>query len=1177
MKNRRAPSAPRFLLALSLGLALASASGCIQANPFHSAKASPNQEGRTPATTTDEPAPQQPPKAADIPKINSPYCEMKEGGQFQVKDRPLPAQLTTAIQQWTTNAQIVGTSVDQMREDLLTNPNAFGRVAGVLQSTDRPAMELKESLVPILAQIPAAYRLSAQVLLEAYFQIAAMRLELELMQDPWMGTSQDPQTKTAKAWSMSELRAKYTLTLPTTLEQTLFAHGTYSLPGVTLDANGKDGQTTYTLSPSPESVFRAMVRVAARSPKVGGLHRSYVETVRCILGRAILGKYALNKVILDKGDLGQPLPAEQNFCLGARAADFIDFVRQDTNFTREMILRSVFLKNIPNFIDNLPEDTSKFMAKWGLYINLTYLAAFPEEISAINANRKTAGKEMVPSADYKAAFDHLQSTIEAEYQKASGLQALRSVWTRPNIQSQLALILQGCGVTLVNRDGNPLSVNDVVDSLKHSDDIFFLSNLYGDISAVPGRWTDLNHAQLTTALRDYIVAKKLEGSMHAIRDLVIYYGGPKAARVDELLQVTYDDLRAALSTEFNQMWNAHPETQKWLEDVVTKIESERGNAESYNQLLTAFTEELVKGAEKVAKVVDPKRDASTLQYNEKAVLDVLSPTIGRLTGNNPSRFALLYNESDSTTRNKLWGQIRGMLESETKANGGTCNNDAQVKGIWDWAVGGLFKSQSNIDRRATSQDCYLFTMLAGAIGADGTTTPNDMKHTLDVLKATLGDSKTNEFIEEYRKRLASLLTADNRLLDLPIKENGDDRLWKKMVHVKETKALEPDVITGLKQSVGNLLGYLNTVTHATKKEDLEFFIKRTTVINTLLGEGEIDINRALDRLKPNGERVSTVLSGGDVGFIFPNLVEYHRDLQRRTRTAEDVKNILWEEFVQTNVNLGFIIVGGWAGKVALGVFPRFTGRAAARGFMASTLDRSGGRISSYINGQFDYTMLVFAGAAGRSILVEKRDADLESYRVSQLGLSEGVALMKKSTPFPLLSEDDYFHQAQYYEKASHEALVSAERNIALTTLPFFLGHGFQWIEASVMSGRRFLATHGRFGQALNQFTLRSSFNARRMYVTRDLRILGNPELDVGSLQAARTSKWQAAKTDHQRFIVDEAYNRIITAFGRDARAYAEYPEMQEAFAQALFGNRGSLQQLKDLNDEYLRVTNGGLE
>ena len=379
-----------------------------------------------------------------------------------------------------------------------------------------------------------------------------------------------------------------------------------------------------------------------------------------------------------------------------------------------------------------------------------------------------------------------------------------------------------------------------------------------------------------------------------------------------------------------------------------------------------------------------------------------------------------------------------------------------------------------------------------------------------------------------------------------------------------------------------------------KDKEFEFFIKRSNVINSILGQDAMDQGQVLnDRLNPitSGDKVSRVLSNADIGFVFPDLVEYHRAMQDRLVKDEEMYREIWSEFIDSQMNIVLGVMGGWAIKSALGVLPRMSGGPA----VASLMDKAGKRAGNMISGHMDFTTVLLIGYIGR-LYVDKRDFDAELSRVDALRTSEGVAMMKLkshdtenagdrsivvgSSPFALITDDDYLKQKYYFEEASRNASDEIKANLYWLVLPVMAGFGIKAFSAGLsrlrMAKERDWGAIGYFKQKKFLNRMKGLVYLRKNMRTNDLAFFGNPMIELGQLQAARDVMMSKAVSPRQRFLINERYELIIKTFGKDIESLAGMPHLQQAYATALYGPSGSVRTLENIYSEYMRITHGGL-
>ena len=740
-------NAARELLVWSLIISLTLPVSCVQTRPNSAPAPAP--------APPPAPAPRSPAEVDEPPVMNFPvdpmpgYCVAKSPTAAMVRPDLLDPKFKSDVGQWNANAKAIFAPLLSMRDALLTEGSAFSRLGSTLNGSAAATTDFKAQTLALLAEFPRAYRQQGMAVITSYFRIVSLRAELQQLLEP-------------RRWGLDELRLQYAMELPPGVFAQYLASGDFNLPGIDVDPIQKNGQLVYRLSINGETTFNSLVRAAARSPGLQHPQEAYLETVRCAVGRAILGKYDLNEAILTGGNASQPLSPDENFCLGAKTRDFTTLAGRETDISRELLLRSDFLKGLPQFSTKLSTATTNFLKSNGMIGQMADLAAFPDLLSTLNINRMNSGLPVLdPDGAFKTAFAEIDQLINAEYGKYPAWGDLRLVWKNPAIQAQLNSIFTSCDLPMVDREGKPLTVNDYWTNLMRADDVVFLATLYSDIGSVPGRWLSMDRDQLTTTLRNYILTKKVEASMQAFSYLVDYlYVSARSADPDDTMAVVYDDLSRSLQAEFTRIWDAKPELQNWLNGMVDTIEREKTNPNAYHGMLQAFTGDLIQGADAIAKIMDPKRAASTLPYDEQHVLGALTVWINSLSPDNRRRYDLLVNTHDPVQRNQLWNGIHDLLVKEAAQKGATCGAPGLGERVRN-LVGGWF-SQKSVDKTLASDDCTNLTMVAQAINSDRTKRPDDLASTLAALRDNgIDDGKLNDWITDYRQRLASSITAES--------------------------------------------------------------------------------------------------------------------------------------------------------------------------------------------------------------------------------------------------------------------------------------------------------------------------------------------------------------------------------------------------------------------------------
>jgi hypothetical protein len=1140
---------------------------------------------RRPSTDEQSTPPSTAPVAPAVPTIvpitdEVHFCATNSDGGHSVLPELLKGDqgLNSEIESWEKAAQALFDQLSNTRDALLTTAKAYTGLKALLANSEAPMTDLKTRAANILNQIPASYRRQGQEILTNYFNIVASRSQLEQFMEP---------TK----WGIERLRAKYLIQLNVNAGNTLLGVGDYYLPGVDIEIATESTSLVYKLALSGETVFNSLVRAAARTPL---LHprEAYVETVRCTLGRAIISKLTLNQNILGNEGRALPISNDENFCLGAKAEDLKTLAERDSNVSRELQLRAIFAKSLPEIATKMSKGTRTFLRNSGLQSHIAMLAGFPANLSVIDQNLKEKGQSEIDENAFSHAFGEIDQLVNAEYLSHRPWESLRGIWRAPAIQAKLTSIFDNCGIKLIDEHRTAVTVDAYWTNLMRSDDAVFLINIYSDLNSLPGRWLDLDRAQLQATLRNYILKKKVDASMRAFAYLVDYLVDKDAADPDQMMTVVYDDVSTLLTSEYQKIWASNADLQKWLDSTADQIFEAKSSAESFQLMRTSFIEDLIKAADGVDKIMDPNRQAATLPYDEKAVLTALTGPIQKLSRDNMRRYNLLKNEHDPAKRHALWEKISAMNEAEAKARGATCEPLGRGQRMVGFFTGWIWAEKTS-QQTVANQDCQAMKEIAEAIGADRTVKPDDLSHTYLSIQHNLDIAAADEFVNLYRSLLVSGIESEYRLLDFPLnasqKDNGitldfplfpdykkdETKLWQKLVRVHDAQALEPDVVIALQASVKSLDGYLKTVVHAKNEQDLYFFITRTNVINTILGQNLIEQMAILDDLNPvdSGAQVSKVLES-DKGFVFPTLLKYHLSLQEAWTRKEELHKDLWDEFVNTTAMIPIQgLLWGWAAKTAFGIWPRWTGLPAA----SSMINAVGNRLSPLIAAHADYTTALIAGLLGQSAFAW-HDFNAELGNLDLLHLSDGAGIVAPGSPFPLIEEDNFFRQKTLFEEGSSNALSELMQNGALLFVPLGIAHGARFYSGGVRSYRMWWENNwDRSGSILRggyRSVLHFRVQNRLKQLSLDLAILGNPKIELGQLQSARDRAWKAARFVVGRRTVDEAYEHIITAIGSDAESFANNPNLQQEYVYAMYDRSGTVPQLEAIYQEYLRIKPG---
>ncbi|MGE0764018.1 MAG: hypothetical protein AB7N80_12120 [Bdellovibrionales bacterium] len=1117
------------------------------------------------------------------------YCVTgKEGTAVREDLLALEPKLKAETQSWAEAAKNHSQTLRNLRHDLLTNDEAYSRLEAELSKSEDLVVSLRNRLFATLGQLPRIYRDRGQLMIESYFRILGYHMELKLFAEP-------------TRWGLNELREKYALEMSPASVERFFNDGDFSIDGIEIQPHIRENKMLYRLSLNEQNVFLSFVRAAARSPHLKKPSQAYVETVRCVLGRATLGKYALNKALVDQGELGQPLNPEQNFCLGVKAKEFMQVVQHEVDITREMSLRTIVAKELPSAVHDFSRHTQDFLTQTQLGSAITTLMGFPELLPYVLQD--TVEQRTIPAAvaAFMAIHRDIDASIEKQYKKTPALEDLRFIWKSPAIQAKLGGVLNNCAVTLKEPSGKALTVDDVWEKILRSDDYYFTVMLTTNLKQIPGRWLEMKKSELALSLRNYILATKTAGSLRAITSLFGAYADQQSADADAIAMAIHEDFSNLLMKEYTALWNKNPALQAWLDGIVEKVEAGKAGTKNFKKPLLAYTEALIQKAQEVAKTMDPNTSVADLPYKEDYVLMALSEPILKLTPDNRRRYDLLLEQSAQTARQAVWKKLWPIMQQEAAQKNMTCDDPGLGRRLGAMAASGLrhmtfglVDMKDVVDQNVVNQDCRTMKMIAGVTGVERAEAPTDLSHAIIYLtNAQFDDEFIKNFELAYRKQVAAEIMDEFRILDLPTYTPGkfdkyilrktEQRFWQKVVQIKNAELLQADVVAALRLSIADLESRLKTVINAQSEKDLEFFIKRTKSINVLLGENTQ--HKMLARLgaQQSGAKVAIALSAPDLGFVFPSLLKYHKEIQDRSILDEEFDHEMWSEFVNANTVLVMAVIGGWVIKHAAGLLPRFTLAPA----IASRIDHVGSRMSMVIGAHADYTFMILAAHLVNAHLRETEYSSTQE-NIESLNRAEGAENRDGSifedfplSPFSLVDKESFLKQQELFRSEAANQNSQFWQTAAFLTLPFLIGRGTNVVGHVAnkfrISIEKSFEGIGYFGRQRHEMWMRFGIRSKMHLLRRDFKILGNPSsVEVSLLRSHADRAKVAATTERQREKIEEAYQRIVNRFGKDVHRYMNMPQLQQAYANALYGKGGSVQNLVNLQKEATRLREAGL-
>lgn len=988
--------------------------------------------------------------------------------------------------------------------------------------------QLRTDVELIIEETPTAHRLTTNSLIEGYFQIGLVLEKLATFTNP-------------NFYSLNALKNLVGLKVSASAVQKIYPPGEKIIEGLALENNY--------LSFSSENLFRFLARGGANSPVTAKTGENYLETVRCLLGRTVLAKLEQTRLVLNENQLPYPINGNEKFCYGAKAEEFIEFNKNDSNSMIESHLREKFSNQLTSSLDLIDADTTKLISERLLIPFTVTLYVYPGLLPIINHRIQNIAKhggqpepKLATEQELSMINSKISSAIEGLYSKMPELAALRKkIWESQVVRRELNSLLNTCHFDLRD-NGINLNINQVVQLLYKYEDYIFAGYLKNDLVSGREKFIHMNESQIVEELRAAMVKSYLYASEQSLAQLFDYFGTAMNPEYSELNALISQRITPILEKQLNTLTN-NSQMQSWFVARAKEIVAEQKSAASATTFVVDYTNQMIKKSKLMKIAADANTPAEILKYNPNYIVDAMQSSLSQLGPQFRQQLNIITSTKDFKQKRELWlTRLKPEILSEIKHQGVEC------KPL------GLF-SRSDLQR-----DCYLIFTLMGALAIERETEPTNLAHTLRFLSSQMKDDEVGAFIKSYREQLVGEIADEFRLLTAPIHsgDEGSPQLYTVLsssIKIDEAIKLVKEL---LRRNITTLNTQLAAVVRAQSSEDLGFLIRDTKVINYLLGEGEFS------------QTLAQYYSMSEKDFFFPNLLRRHKNLQFEMASQKAYLPGIWGEYLQTQYRIALesiLFMGGrWVFARSL---TKSVGPSIATFFNKLVL---GGR--NYFEGQGFYVLGLMAADTAYQVS-QKSQFSTELKNLNDLMRADAFDVSASSMRHQLIDWSSYRNQVLYVQSQESAATSAIWQNVAWATVPT------STIILASRIGKK-VGTHLKNKRDTKMYTVgyqerlaienRISRGIRYNHniLKTEIKSLGNLKtLEVYSLRNELSLKLNNAKTQLAKDKLQADYNRIIFRFGDDMLAYAEHPQLLGAYAKAMYGSESSTALIRAWIQEYV--------
>jgi hypothetical protein len=951
---------------------------------------------------------------------------------------------------------------------------------------------------------------------------------------------------------------------------------------------------TYRISLSSSMIFEAMVRAVATSKLMQKYSKAYLETARCTLGRIVLAKYQVHRVVLGENMNTLPVSAQQLMCSQTRVSEFNDFITREADEVGEIVVREQIGAALPNALRNLsnqaltlinenPDIAEKYLA----------LYAYPDMLAT-----EAAGSD-----------PKILDTLIAETKKSMTLNdkqnpafaKLKSVWKSNSMRALAQKIhtnMTACRFRAMDELLTPITLSQMLDKFVLTEDIVFTSMLESEIGLASLSFSRQSPERLSGVIKDYIINIKVRAMKEAILAFLHRASDDYSLDRYSFVAALDNEIERAARAEIKNRW---PQTglDAELNKIASSIHGQTATKNRFDIKSFLMSKSLHEKALDVNKIMSPTTPIKELGFDRGALVRIFTNEINALSAPNRMRMNFALGEENPSLKVKIWSELQARVLAQAKHFGVTCSANSKMKSFYLGARDffGIPKATTNAD--IAQSDCYSILRLGKFLALGQINNPKNISHIIEALRPIVSSKELNEFVANYREEVASAILSEYRLLDAQIdaKNKKSPQLYielAKQISANRGKITDqlvqrnlPLIKSIVKRALPALEHELIKVVNAKTAQDLSFFITRTKVINRLLGEDENGNNNSeylegfgfVNTLPDDTDKAvfnSTQLITAP-GLHFPELLKYHQKLQREMVRKEDVAFENWNEFLSIQGTVAMWVLGGWGAKWALGYLPKFTGGPMASHYMGKLVFSP---LSRTINAHGRLMMPVFVGSIG-GFELQKRNYQSQLNSVTDLTRSDALNFGTVTSTMPLISWSDYSQQKKYFtaniaqlKKAQYMTAGFLAASVAISYAPRLkiMSRPLAFLDKRAIK----IATSGSKNTTGFEKVLTFQINALKNRLAPSFSILGKPKsIDISTLIAARdaalakTGPGFLGRLKAER--INNAYKNIIGEIGERVWRYQQYPQLNKSMNRILFGPRADETQISRWYAEYKRL------
>ncbi len=1082
----------------------------------------------------------------------------------------------------TTAKELDGLSkiVAQLKDDsLLTMPiQSLDSFENRLAKAQGDFSTLKKHVLLTVISIDASHRLASTKLIEGYLKLGYTLLSLELLSHPFGAT-------------IESVRNSYGLVLTHKQLEEIYPQNLGMSDGVEAHLMKKQNSNTatYQLAWSGENIYRLLVRAAALSKTTRDSKQAYLSTVRCELGRLMIGKLIANESLLGQEHQALPVDLEQKLCLNAPVREFFELALTDSQYSKEQILRKSLSSHWPKTPDS-PELIAFFTA-FGSKIGRLDLLLDPDSTSNIVrqmiAESDSTSKVTI---DTKALSQQLNQYITNQYANTPDLLPLKSLWGDAQLQKTILDVFNDCQFAVQDAFGQPLDAQTIGQMLNKSDALTFVFSLMRGMATSRVEMMAMDETQLKLFLRDFIKNQRRNATIETMLYFFNSYTHLPGYDVNDLMAAVRKEALPLIDQKIDQIWAAGS-LDKFVNVLAADILKNRNGAQSMKTALAEYSGQLATAAKNVEDILDPEITAAEkLPYDVAALKRALSPKIATLTGNTKTLVNVLSAEKSFDKSKQIWGELKSLLQDQATAANVNCR-----------PINFFDRLHISEARQAVQRDCSAVNLFAGALGLDEKAPPTQFLNVYYYLRQNVSSSELETITDLYRNELVAPTLNDFRPLMYHVdpKNPKSETFSHYYAHLFGAHlGTLPKIREVLERGTKISREVLTKVVNAKKESDLDWLITKTNVINEVLGQGQLaDYLSNLNGFSatpndPTSGQLFAVESTRAIaerslndreGFVFPSLIEYHRHLQTVATQDDFLQQDIRDEFMAAHGTLGTVIMGTMLFKWAYGFTPGWMGRK----WVASALERPFDLAGNAISAWGDYVMMLIVGHAYGTYQA-KQNFQTELGHVNDLLHADSLRVGTTDNPLPLVEWDVYSRVYHLYDSKNTAANSSLVQDAFWGLFPFSygtVGRMLGKVTANLRAKSNLQIENMSTSERLAfEETLRRRGTRQLAKLQFYLAALRHPHsLDVAelymNLQTIRRSPLSKTKTGQAVEIqhAEDAYRKIISELGSQIQNFHDHPNLMESYAKSLFGEGGDTRQLDEIYREWVRIFVNGEE